>query len=947
MTKQPTSISWLVLLLSLVSQHANSEEKIQINRIQPLYSGTKDDTVTRQSAAQHDPSSLRNLEATEEDYPYLLERNYLWENSGSSNQEQQKERRYTFAVITKQNDIAYYDPVQTGCQEMALKLSQRFQGGEDMVYPSRYPPGMNDETIECLFLGPDSKQTQAAMVEELMWGANATTKIDGLAISVFDAQAMTPIINRVVEELRIPVVTFDSDASESKRSYYVGTNNTFFGTQLARAMETLVPNGGAYGVITASAPNMQERVQGILDELNHQSNWHQRWVLMEGAAYDAQYNLTRTFDKLEEWAQQNPAVLVATMGHPMMIQYDPITNTSYSMWKNFVEKHRHRNITFLCGDAMDHQLDFLQSNLVQGLVGQLPYDMGQQAIQTLWTLTWDSDAELGDPEDVEDGDDNDTTDHIGTNVISHVHIPLRLPPVQVDNNLVGDLKYIGFILYLIIGAMALGFAAWAFINRNVRVVRVAQPRFLMMIALGILILGSCMIPLGMDDGGGTRADCFDSSVELGEHCTAICMSVPWLASVGFVITFSALYSKTRRVNMIFHQNTAFGRVKVSERDVLVPFIVLLSLNVIILALWTFIDPLTYTRFDEYGRDGWNRVISTYGVCQSDNQEYFLVPLAIVNIGVLVLANWQAYEARDIEAEFSETKYIGVCMASMLQAMITGIPVLFIVKDLPQAYYVVLVLLIFIICMVILMVMFVPKIVFAQQFMAMSHMEQKQFMTEVIRRTAKSSSRPKGSKGSTSATDSNTSKNNHHFDFNGSHYTVQASPNNVQMSTLGMNGASTTVAHNLAYTDYRRRSIERLELTNGLEPIRSVQIDRAESTNSDDTGLVFFRKSCTFAMEDAAAAVCRSHLHQSSKQDDGNLVSDISNQLCDWNDETLGDSESSARANVHQFAIAEGDEEEGVGEEVKEEVHIDRRQAIYEQVVPDIASQQTTPGSRAA
>ena len=49
------------------------------------------------------------------------------------------------------------------------------------------------------------------------------------------------------------------------------------------------------------------------------------------------------------------------------------------------------------------------------------------------------------------------------------------------------------------------------------------------------------------------------------------------------------------------------------------------------------------------------------------------------------------------------------MASMLQAMISGVPILFFVGGMPQAYYMVFVLLVFIISMVILLVIFIPKV----------------------------------------------------------------------------------------------------------------------------------------------------------------------------------------------------------------------------------------------
>lgn len=48
------------------------------------------------------------------------------------------------------------------------------------------------------------------------------------------------------------------------------------------------------------------------------------------------------------------------------------------------------------------------------------------------------------------------------------------------------------------------------------------------------------------------------------------------------------------------------------------------------------------------------------------------------------------------------------MASLLQAMISGMPVLFFVKDIPQAFYMVFILFLFIISMVLLLVIFVPK-----------------------------------------------------------------------------------------------------------------------------------------------------------------------------------------------------------------------------------------------
>lgn len=622
-----------------------------------------------------------------------------------------KKDKYTFAVVPKQL-IEFFRPTSLGCFDHASRLSKA-----------------NNITVECLYVGPseaaDRGIKQAQMVEDILWGEpSETTPIDGLAVSVVDEDLMTPILDRARLELGIPVVTFDSDAPESERSYYIGTNNSFFGRQLGRQMESLRPQGGTYAIISGESTNLQARANGIIQELIDQTaNTDTTWEQLEGSPFDALNNQTLALEKMGEWAQQNPTVLLSVTGLPMRMKTLENGDTE-SPWADFVDEHRDRGITLLCADASPHQLTFLNYDYVNGLAGQLPYDMGIKSMDTLWTLYHNPEAKLADSEG---------GDFIGTNVVWHVHIPLKLPPVTVDMNRVGSLKYVGYTLFGVIAAFALCLMAWVFWRRNVRVIKVAQPNFLLMIALGVIIMASCMIPLGMDDfdvGGVCMPE--DPSV----HCTAICMGIPWTASIGFVLTFSAMYAKTRRINAIFHSEGGFARVKVSERDVLPPLLLLMTINVTILICWTILDPLVYQRQADHSRDEWNRVISTYGACKSENSAAFLGPIMVVNFAVLVLANWQSYEARNLDAEFSESKYITICMASMLQAMISGVPLLFFVHNLPQAYYLVFVLLCFIICMVILMIMFVPKILYTQEFLQLSPAQQQNYMQSAIRRTAR-------------------------------------------------------------------------------------------------------------------------------------------------------------------------------------------------------------------
>lgn len=64
--------------------------------------------------------------------------------------------------------------------------------------------------------------------------------------------------------------------------------------------------------------------------------------------------------------------------------------------------------------------------------------------------------------------------------------------------------------------------------------------------------------------------------------------------------FAALYAKLKRINLIFHNPNKYKRVKITEKDVMKPYLLLMLLNIITLACWTAMAPLTYQRFDYPG-----------------------------------------------------------------------------------------------------------------------------------------------------------------------------------------------------------------------------------------------------------------------------------------------------------------------------------------------------------
>ena len=113
---------------------------------------------------------------------------------------------------------------------------------------------------------------------------------------------------------------------------------------------------------------------------------------------------------------------------------------------------------------------------------------------------------------------------------------------------------------------------------------------------------------------------------------------------------------------------------------------------------------------------------------------------IVNFSVLVTACWQAFEARDIKCEFAEAKYIGLAVFSMFQGFLTGVPIVVVAKSIPEAFYLILTFLIFVVSMVVLLLIFLPKMLMERRYAAMTPEQQKKAMAVSVRASATASTR---------------------------------------------------------------------------------------------------------------------------------------------------------------------------------------------------------------
>ena len=105
----------------------------------------------------------------------------------------------------------------------------------------------------------------------------------------------------------------------------------------------------------------------------------------------------------------------------------------------------------------------------------------------------------------------------------------------------------------------------------------------------------------------------------------------------------------------------------------------------------------------------------------------------VNIILLIVSCLQAWEARDIKSEFAESKWIGLAVFSMSQGFLTGIPIVVAVaQEDPRTFYLTLTLLLFVICMAVLLLIFLPKVIIHARYRNMTPAEQKKAMAASVR-----------------------------------------------------------------------------------------------------------------------------------------------------------------------------------------------------------------------
>jgi ribose transport system substrate-binding protein len=106
--------------------------------------------------------------------------------------------------------------------------------------------------------GPDEHDAQG---EHDAFKRALAEKPSGILVSASDAAILTPDINAAIGQ-GIPVLTIDSDAPDSQRLFFVGTDNYNAGLIGGKLAAKLLNSKGNVVMYTMNQPNLKDRLQG-------------------------------------------------------------------------------------------------------------------------------------------------------------------------------------------------------------------------------------------------------------------------------------------------------------------------------------------------------------------------------------------------------------------------------------------------------------------------------------------------------------------------------------------------------------------------------------------------------------------------------------------------------------------------------------------------------------
>ena len=191
--------------------------------------------------------------------------------------------------------------------------------------------------------------------------------IHGIAISPVDPANQTPMLNRAASQTL--VLTQDSDAPNSNRVCYIGSDNVEAGRQAGQLVKEALPNGGKIMVFVGvlDAANAQQRYQGLKEALQGSNvsiidvrTDNTDRVRAKSNASDTLVNNPDIAGMVGLWSYNGPAILSAVK-----------------------DANKTDKVKIIAFDEEDETLSGVKSGEIFATVVQQPFEFGYRSMELM------------------------------------------------------------------------------------------------------------------------------------------------------------------------------------------------------------------------------------------------------------------------------------------------------------------------------------------------------------------------------------------------------------------------------------------------------------------------------------------------------------------------------------------------------------------------------------
>ncbi|XP_072016477.1 gamma-aminobutyric acid type B receptor subunit 2-like [Amphiura filiformis] len=308
-----------------------------------------------------------------------------------------------------------------------------------------------------------------------------------------------------------------------------------------------------------------------------------------------------------------------------------------------------------------------------------------------------------------DNEEGGVLEMVGNFIWPGGQVPLDHTPKVIINvihvhNGISVALYAAVCILASIGILlAIFFLALNLKNRKQRFVKMSSPNL-----NNLIILGSVLVYATIFVGG------VDSNLVSEAVVTQFCQLRVWLLSLGFVLAFGSMFSKTWRV----HKIAAFKnpkRVIIKDQQLFLIVFVLLLIDVCVLAAWHIIDPMEVNTRELYEIDDPHvpnqRLIPYYTFCSCKRQIYWLATLYSYKALLLIFGAFLAWETRQVTiSALNDSKLIGISVYNVIVLCTIGVSVSFVINNDPAILYIFTSCVLLFCTTITLLIVFVPKII---------------------------------------------------------------------------------------------------------------------------------------------------------------------------------------------------------------------------------------------